>query len=243
MKNLRETIRRVILNEAKFAELGRLCLYKTRYHPDEKVYVLFRPELIDELISKGTKITYDIAADVAKSSDNFIGGVQIQKWGIEPGCYGAWEVTKAIAQDGFGPVLYDIAMADNPEGIFADRSSVTDAAYDMWNFYHKKRYDVDALPMDDVEKNWTDSAEDDCYWGSSGEHYRGDPSNPDLSHQDFLSDPLNYVYRRKPMMAMKSLKLRSEKHLSRLRRAFPGFQENVLWSFMLEAKFWGRSWN
>ena len=239
MKYLRQYIRKTILKEARFSELGSLCLYKTHsYASGEKLYILFKPELIDEII--GSKDPLEPTCGyLGRHSKNLLGGVLLESWTDSKMCHGAWEVTKGVADDGYGPVIYDIAMADNPEGIFADRSSVSDDAYGLWKFYREKRWDVDAIPMVLKTRKWTDDPGDDCYWGSEGEHFYGDTTNPDLSYKHFLSDPLNYVYKRKPMSTMKSLELRSKKVLDRLKDKIPHF-DSYWWTAMFNARFWSR---
>ena len=242
MKYLRQHIKHIILSEAKFSELKNLCLYKTHSQTaGEKFYILFRPQLIDEIIESQDPLIPTIG-DLGRHSKNFVGGVFLESWAeytAGPECHGAWEVTKGVADEGYGPVIYDIAMADNPEGIFADRSSVSDDAFGLWKFYREKRYDVDAIPMDLHTRKWTDDPRDDCYWGSGGEQSGVDPLDPNLEQKDFLSDPLNYVYKRKPMSTMRSLELRSKKVLDRLKVKIPRFDSDH-WKIMFMARFWSR---
>ena len=242
MKYLRQHIKQIILSEARFSELKNLCLYKTHNQTaGEKFYILFRPQRIDEIIASQAPLIPTIGS-LGRHSENFVAGVFLESWAEYTGgavCHGAWEVTKGVADEGYGPVIYDIAMADNPEGIFADRSSVSDDAYGLWKFYRENRYDVDAIPMDLKSRKWTEDPRDDCFWGSGGEQAGVDPLDPDLELEDFLSDPLNYVYKRKPMSTMRSLELRSKKLLDRLKVKIPRFDSDH-WKIMFMARFWSR---
>jgi len=67
-------------------------------------------------------------------------------------CSGAYEVLWANAEGawGFGPMLYDIAMElAGDEGLICDRSSVSEDAASVWEFYLNNRPDVIAKQLDD----------------------------------------------------------------------------------------------
>ncbi len=65
------------------------------------------------------------------------------------GCSGAWEVVSANASEGWGPLVYDIAMEYvGNEGIMCDRSSVSPDAARVWDFYLNSRSDVKAVQLD-----------------------------------------------------------------------------------------------
>jgi len=70
-------------------------------------------------------------------------------------CSGAYEVVWATSEaaPGFGPMLYDIAMElAGDKGLMCDRSSVSDEAEQVWEYYLNNRPDVIAKQLDD-DKN------------------------------------------------------------------------------------------
>ena len=80
-------------------------------------------------------------------------------------CSGAWEVIDAKAPQGWGPLLYDVAMEYvGNEGIMCDRSSVSADAANIWDFYLKSRADVKAVQLDYDKKPFVTPQDksDDC---------------------------------------------------------------------------------
>lgn len=59
-------------------------------------------------------------------------------------CSKVWYVSDVEAQQGWGPFLYDLAIAycsmNDRQGLTADKSaSTTEAAFNVWKFYYNKR--------------------------------------------------------------------------------------------------------
>ena len=131
-------------------------------------------------------------------------------------CSGAYVVTWAHVDEeasGFGPLLYDIAMELATEwdsGLAADRNNVSDDAFNVWDYYHKKRGDVTTTQLDDDEGRLTpEDGTDDCYMdaaynGGDGrygwwtphteEDLENNPWDPD--GEEVLRDsPISKVYR------------------------------------------------
>jgi|SRR6056300_599650 hypothetical protein len=80
-------------------------------------------------------------------------------------CDGAWQIIGAAAKDGYGPLAYDIAMEYvGHEGIMCDRSSVSEEAAKVWDFYLNSRPDVKAVQLDSVKKPFLtpEDTSDDC---------------------------------------------------------------------------------
>jgi len=65
-------------------------------------------------------------------------------------CLKSWEVIWANAEvDGWGPVTYDIAMEYvGDEGLMADRTSVSEPAEGVWQYYLDNRSDVEHNQLD-----------------------------------------------------------------------------------------------
>lgn len=55
-------------------------------------------------------------------------------------CDGSWVVTNSAARQGYGPLLYDIAMSFiSPQFLTADRDSVSPEAEKVWRVYYARR--------------------------------------------------------------------------------------------------------
>ena len=78
-------------------------------------------------------------------------------------CGGAWEVVAAAATGGHGPTLYDLVMSLSPGGLFSDRTSVSDEAHAVWEFYANNRPEIEKKIMDAVSRFTPEDETDDCY--------------------------------------------------------------------------------
>jgi hypothetical protein len=85
--------------------------------------------------------------------------------------WGAKEIEFTAARSGYGPMMYDIAMAD-VGGLVPDRGSVSPAARGIWDFYKNDRPDVEKKQIDNVDNPLTDTTEDD------GVRYEEEPGDP-----------------------------------------------------------------
>ena len=142
MKLLRETIRGILLTEGM----------KTVDDLPEDAYVW----IMDN------DSTFSIRIDAPSWSDQAYLTLTRHKW---PPCSGAWEVARANAPSGWGPLAYDIAMEYvGHEGIMCDRSSVSTDAARVWDFYLNSRPDVKAVQLDSLNKPFItpDDQSDDC---------------------------------------------------------------------------------
>ncbi len=77
-------------------------------------------------------------------------------------CNNATEIAASAARQGFGPLMYDIAMSDNVNGIYADRGGTSNAAQQVWKHYLLNRGDVEIAPFDNEDEPKTPPPEDDC---------------------------------------------------------------------------------
>jgi hypothetical protein len=77
-------------------------------------------------------------------------------------CNNAGEVKASVAVKGYGPMMYDIAMAAYEGGIISDRSTTSASAKNVWKGYNA-RGDVASKPLDNIEEPKTDDPNDDCY--------------------------------------------------------------------------------
>ena len=141
MKLLRETIRRILLREAK----------KKKLEPDEKVYI--------ELTNGYYNITIrNPSKTIAEMWLSPIAEVNDESWSTRDDCYNEYssqylEVGPGIsrAENGYGPLLYDIAMEYAHQigmAIVPDRSGVSKSASAMWKYYNEQRPDVKFTPFE-----------------------------------------------------------------------------------------------
>ena len=76
-------------------------------------------------------------------------------------CGGALNVVYSEAASGWGPMLYDVAMEVASEvggGLTPDRSSVSDSAQNVWNYYFGNRGDVQSHQLDLTDTDITNAA-------------------------------------------------------------------------------------
>ena len=157
MKLLRETIRRIILLEG-MATVDQL--------PDN---VMIR---IEEVADTSAKIQYVWSEDNGRLYPSYATAEEPNCWGsIEIAKYSwpnripVWEVVEVRTGQGYGPLLYDIAMeyaTQNGIGLMPDRVTVSDDAVGVWDYYFQNRVgkDVKAHQMDDMKNTLTDTPDD-----------------------------------------------------------------------------------
>ena len=159
MKLLRETIRRMILQEGMV----------TADQLPEGVIIL-----IKEFGSGSARIQYAWFDDrQQKLFPTYATAEEPNCWGtivIEKDVDGipVWQVTSSQSGEGYGPLLYDIAMEYATEhglGLISDRNSVSegeDGAVNVWDYYmnHRVGDDVEAHQLDDLQNTLTDTYDD-----------------------------------------------------------------------------------
>ena len=73
---------------------------------------------------------------------------------------GSYKVATVKATDGFGPLLYDVALeiaSQDGRGLKSDDNSVSDDAAAVWKHYHDHRDDVEKKEADPHIDDWYDS--------------------------------------------------------------------------------------
>tara|TARA_Y100000310_G_scaffold107479_1_gene105902 strand:+ start:306 stop:995 length:690 start_codon:yes stop_codon:yes gene_type:complete len=84
---------------------------------------------------------------------------------VDGNCAGAWIVAGTEADEGWGPLLYDVAIewaTQNAQGLAPDRSAVSAAATKVWDYYLNNRNDVESSQLDDLENTLTPDEDDNC---------------------------------------------------------------------------------
>ncbi len=114
-------------------------------------------------------------------------------------CAGAFMISWVGATDGYGPMLYDLAMeyaTANGGGLISDRGSVTPEARKVWDYYLNSRTDVVATQLDDANNQFTPEIEDNCDQTiADGPGFRY-PRNPDSIDPNWPKSALSKVYRK-----------------------------------------------
>ena len=155
MNELRKYIRQLLLAEAM----------KTPADLPDDIVVVINAD------SKAASIYYGMAnnpSEYASLDRSTMGAIDIYSLKGHPGygnCGDAWMVGGSGAQEGFGPLLYDIAIewaTQNGGGLISDRGSVSDDAQAVWSYYERNRADVTAHQLDDLENTLTPEDEDNC---------------------------------------------------------------------------------
>ncbi len=82
-------------------------------------------------------------------------------------CLGGYTVTwSSVSEDGWGPLLYDLAMEHataKGSGLTPDRTQVSFQANKGWDYYLANRSDVEMVQMDDLSNRLTPGTkEDNC---------------------------------------------------------------------------------
>ena len=113
-------------------------------------------------------------------------------------CGEAWEVIMSGASQGWGPMLYDVAMewaSQNGGGLVSDRSHVSSSARAVWDYYLSNRSDVQSVQLDDLRNTITPEEEDNCEQGSATV---GRTSTDIPKVIDFQESPLSKRYTKSP---------------------------------------------
>ena len=116
-------------------------------------------------------------------------------------CDNAYFVRQVKTDEGWGPLLYDIAIEHATKvgnGLTSDRYFVSEEAYDVWDYYMTKRAsskEVTVHQLDDLYNTLTDTEADNC------EH---DQVATDLMGDSDFESPLTKRYT-KPPTTLKTL--------------------------------------
>lgn len=186
MSLLREYIKN-ILSESAIRDMSGLGLY-IKHSGSQIDFTLYDAATFISETKANRKLTF--------YPDMIKGVIKAKESGEYGNCHGAWEVAAVVADKGYGPTMYDIAMSMVPsKTLMPDRGSVSSAAADVWSYYKNKRGDVQALKMDTDPKSSSEYADAskpiiDLDEGTSS---KGDDCFS--THFDPKKDFLNYAYK------------------------------------------------
>ena len=103
-------------------------------------------------------------------------GGELTRGRKEGPCDGAWVVMQAEASKGWGPLLYDVviewATINGGQGLTPDRTSVSKPARTVWDFYLKKRSDVNNNQLDNLKNKLTRIKQDNCNQDAAGDEWQ-----------------------------------------------------------------------
>ena len=154
----------------------------------------------------------EVSIDISYEDGNFItknnkgipwGGVSLDydvPLFLEHPCLNAMVVTYTSAADGFGPLLYDIAIEVATilgGGLVSDRTIVSNSAYNVWDYYSKNRSDVEMIQLDNEDSELTPQKDDDCLQNIAYEY-------AEKFGTEWHESPLSKLYR-KPPTTLRSL--------------------------------------
>ena len=114
-------------------------------------------------------------------------------------CNGAFMISWAGATDGYGPMLYDLAMewaTANGSGLIADRGSVSPSAREVWDYYLNNRSDVVPVQLDNAYSDLTDDLTDDCDQEVAGGASFKYPQDPEALDDNWHQHPLSKMYKK-----------------------------------------------
>ena len=173
MKHLRQYIRQILLTEAAFSVNDLI---------EDDLHIMIARR------GSGFRVKYINSG----LTDVGIGEIYIKPVRSSMGnCLDAFMVANVMASEGYGPLLYDIAMelaTENGGGLMADRSSVTGEARAVWEYYMNNRDDVMAMQLDDAMDSFDNGPEDDC----------DQMLSKDWPGRRWQDTPLSKVYRKDP---------------------------------------------
>ena len=94
--------------------------------------------VIDERNNFVTEIYYSSLSEMGSTDTKPYGRIIIEAPYPEGTCDGAWNVANSDADQGWGPMLYDIAIewaTQNANGLMSDRAAVDEEAINVWDKY------------------------------------------------------------------------------------------------------------
>ena len=109
-------------------------------------------------------------------------------------CEGAYMISWSAASDGYGPLLYDVAMEVATMfggGLVSDRTIVSTDAQAVWRYYLKNRSDVESSQLDNEDDSFKNGTEDDCMQNIARATISG-------MYDDFTDSPLSKAYKKQP---------------------------------------------
>lgn len=189
MKLLRETIRKLILEDA-CATLNNKVTQGIETLQAQGLSVSFRkdPDYIEVLVRKD----YTTLGQIQAMKDPDFGpchNAYIVKW---------VRTHPKIRSTGVGALLYGVCFElAGQDGVTADRMSVSEDAFRSWTYFYNSS-DYIKQPLDNKDGDYTEDPKDDCTDGSYHEHYEEnfdtwDPLTGAPPKEEYQAMPINNV--------------------------------------------------
>ena len=110
-------------------------------------------------------------------------------------CLGAKMIIWSEALKGWGPMLYDIALEFvGDQGLMADRTSLSDDAYNVWTHYMNSRSDVQKKQLDTMNNTLTPDDADNCNTGIARKFDDSFDGDEEMISQALADSPVMKVY-------------------------------------------------
>lgn len=197
-----------------------------RVHGMLKKHILLQPATNDRLREI---VAWDNGWNTLLSIKDYIDGLQdatelqakslldaaygTMQWSNSPKCgKDTMEVKSVASERGWGPLLYDIVMSIiNPLWLIADRGSVSDAAYNVWEYYFYRRSDVEQEIIPELASDkcslpaFSDNSELEKRWRDIRKSImQNDVQDKDLEEM-FADEPMAWRYRLRSTIDYQSL--------------------------------------
>lgn len=168
MQELRRYVRKLLeaAISSNSAAAGGLALYVNSTQADKVEYVLYSTTGFKEALAKQDVTDDSEESDVVEAlyaldpHDVIYGYIVVKA--VVGKCWNAGEVKFSAARKGYGPLMYELAMADFGRLMPDHGGGSSPSARNVWTKY-SQRSDVKALPFDDVKNPKTKPTEDDCH--------------------------------------------------------------------------------
>ena len=131
-------------------ELGLILVYdQPSYSKEDITVILVRPAVVLKILNSGpiSKFFDNLSSNLDAWLVGFIGLAPV----TEHNCGNVFDISGSAAQKGYGPLIYDLALSatfyTDKVGIIPDRTSITDDATVIWDFYYDRRDDIYTIPL------------------------------------------------------------------------------------------------
>jgi len=174
-------------------EYIRTLLTEVAKGPDDLIAFPQATITIVNIPGGSTEFSYDSPAGGKSGPWGHISIIKAKdkNWGP---CGDAYMINGVMADKGWGPLLYDIAMEYatlNGGGLIADRSSISASARKVWDYYLHNRSDVIGDQLDDLKNTLTPSVEEDNCEQNVSTYSTGYPS---ANTVDWTKSPVSKRY-------------------------------------------------
>jgi len=109
-------------------------------------------------------------------------------------CLNAMSISFSAVEQGWGPLLYDIAIEVatlNAGGLTPDRTIVSTDAYGVWEKYENERPDVEVIQLDNEDDSFKNGNQDDCVQNSARKW-------SDREGVDWKETPVSKMFKKEP---------------------------------------------